>query len=84
MRIYIPDASLPGRLEVKEATSIICTGVLWAFVLAWVAFIVREAGISVLPVIGAPLLATWILGEKRGHAKGVRDLKEAMGRSEER
>lgn len=59
--------------------TIVYRGILWAIVLAYVAFLVRGAGIRTLPFIGLPLLATWVLGERRGYSKGIRDLKEAMG-----
>jgi hypothetical protein len=67
-----------------EILSTIYTGILWAVMLAWMAFAVQNVGLRVIPVVGLPLLAAWTVGERRGYEKGVRDLKEAMGVKEER
>jgi hypothetical protein len=66
-----------------EALVIAYRGLLWAIVLATVAFIVRGAGLKTLPLILLPLSSAWILGEQRGHEKGVRDLREILGMTEE-
>lgn len=58
-----------------EALSIAYRGVLWAVVLAWMAFAIHKIGWNVIPVVGLPIFSAWVLGENRGYRRGFEDGK---------